>query len=65
MADTGATKVASGCPYCLIMLDEGVGAKGLQDQIKPVDVLELVAARLVERTAAAAHPAHPTQGSGA
>ncbi len=52
MADTGATKVASGCPYCLIMLDEGVGAKGVQDQIKPVDVLELVAARLT--TAAAA-----------
>ncbi len=46
MADTGATKVASGCPYCLIMLEEGVGAKGVQDQIKPVDVLELVAARL-------------------
>ena len=46
MANTGATKVASGCPYCLIMLDEGVGAKGVQDQIKPVDVLELVAARL-------------------
>jgi Fe-S oxidoreductase len=46
MADTGATKVASGCPYCLIMLEEGVGAKGLQEQVKPVDVLELVAARL-------------------
>jgi Fe-S oxidoreductase len=46
MAKTGATKVASGCPYCLIMLEEGVGAKGLQEQIKPVDVLELVAARL-------------------
>ncbi len=46
MANTGATKVASGCPYCLIMLDEGVGAKGVQEQITPVDVLELVAARL-------------------
>ncbi|MFN2520722.1 MAG: heterodisulfide reductase-related iron-sulfur binding cluster [Candidatus Limnocylindria bacterium] len=38
--------VASGCPYCLIMLDEGVGAKGVQDALKPVDVLELVAARM-------------------
>ncbi len=46
MANTGATKVASGCPYCLIMLEEGVGAKGIQEQIKPVDVLELVASRL-------------------
>jgi Fe-S oxidoreductase len=39
-------KVASGCPFCLIMLDEGVGAKGIQEELKPVDVLELVAARL-------------------
>ena len=45
-AQAGATKVASGCPYCLIMLEEGVGAKGLQDSVRPVDVLELVAARL-------------------
>ncbi len=43
---SGATKVASGCPYCLIMLEEGVGAKGVQESIKPVDVLELVAGRL-------------------
>lgn len=39
-------KVASGCPFCLIMLDEGVGAKGIAEQLQPVDVLELVAARL-------------------
>jgi len=42
----GAAKVASGCPFCLIMLEEGVGAKGVQEKVKPVDVLELVAARL-------------------
>jgi Fe-S oxidoreductase len=45
-AKTGATKVASGCPFCLIMLEEGVGAKGVQEQVRPVDVLELVAGRL-------------------
>ena len=39
--------MASGCPYCLIMLEEGVGAKGIAEQVKPIDVLELVAARLV------------------
>src|SRR6185503_4276564 len=50
MAKTGATKVASGCPYCLIMLEEGVGAKGIAEQVKPVDVLELVAARLSTAT---------------
>src|SRR6266508_1241575 len=41
-----ANKVASGCPFCLIMLEEGVGARGVQERIKPVDVLELVAAKL-------------------
>jgi Fe-S oxidoreductase len=51
MANTGATKVASGCPYCLIMLEEGVGAKGIQEQVKPVDVLELVASRLSQGAA--------------
>jgi Fe-S oxidoreductase len=50
MANTGATKVASGCPFCLIMLEEGVGAKGIAGQVKPVDVLELVAARLSTST---------------
>jgi Fe-S oxidoreductase len=42
------SKVASGCPFCLIMLDEGVGAKGIADELKPVDVLELVAGRLTD-----------------
>jgi Fe-S oxidoreductase len=41
-------KVASGCPFCLIMLDEGVGAKGIQEELEPVDVLELVAARITD-----------------
>jgi Fe-S oxidoreductase len=39
-------KVASGCPFCLIMLEEGVGARGVQDAHRPVDVLELVAGRI-------------------
>jgi Fe-S oxidoreductase len=42
--DKKAAKVASGCPFCLIMLEEGVGAKGVP--VRPVDVLELVAARV-------------------
>ena len=49
-------KVASGCPFCLIMLDEGVGAKGIQDTLKPVDVLELVAARITDMTKEQANP---------
>ncbi|MGH2499403.1 MAG: (Fe-S)-binding protein, partial [Candidatus Limnocylindria bacterium] len=45
-AQPAAGAVASGCPFCLIMLDEGVGAKGARERVEPLDVLELVAARL-------------------
>ncbi len=55
-AQAGATKVASGCPFCLIMLEEGVGAKGLQEQVQPVDVLELVADRLAGRSEGVTQP---------
>ncbi len=41
-----ASRVASGCPFCLIMLEEGVGAKGVREQVRPIDVLELVAERM-------------------
>jgi Fe-S oxidoreductase len=47
----GVKKVASGCPFCLIMLEEAVGAKGVQERIRPIDVLELVAARVEARSA--------------
>ncbi len=45
-AKTPVSGVAASCPFCLIMLDEAVGAKDVQDRIKPVDVVELIAARL-------------------
>lgn len=40
--------VASGCPFCLIMLEEAVGAKGVREKLAPLDVVELVAQRLEE-----------------
>jgi len=51
-AATPVTKVASACPFCLIMLDEAAGAKGVQERIKPIDLMELVAARLPEKETA-------------
>ena len=57
-------KVASGCPFCLIMLDEGVGAKGIQDTLKPVDVLELVAARLAGPSDSIVRPGPATPAPG-
>jgi Fe-S oxidoreductase len=39
--------VASGCPFCLIMLEEAAGARGVQERLRPLDVVELVAEHLV------------------
>lgn len=45
--ECGATTVASACPFCLTMLDDGVKEKGIDDQIKVKDVAQIVAEHLV------------------
>ncbi len=36
---TGATRVATACPFCYIMLDDGVKAAGAEeDQVKVADI---------------------------
>jgi Fe-S oxidoreductase len=36
---TGATRVATACPFCYIMLDDGVKAQGVEDdQVKVADI---------------------------
>jgi hypothetical protein len=36
---TGATRVATACPFCYIMLDDGVKAAGMDDaQVKVADI---------------------------
>jgi len=42
-ADTGADVVASTCPFCMVMMEEGVGFKDLGEKMKPRDLTELVA----------------------
>ena len=44
--DAKPDAVASGCPFCLIMLEEAAAAKGVREQLRPVDVVELVAEHL-------------------
>ena len=38
--------VATGCPYCLIMLEDGVKAKGAEETLRVKDISELVAEAL-------------------
>lgn len=40
---TGATRVATACPFCLTMLTEGVGARGAAERVQVQDVAVLLA----------------------
>ncbi|MCB0280565.1 MAG: (Fe-S)-binding protein, partial [Calditrichaeota bacterium] len=39
--------IATGCPYCLIMMEEATGNKGIKEQVQPKDIAELVLESLV------------------
>ena len=41
--------VAVGCPFCLTMLKDGIAETGREDQIRVLDVAELVADRVAGR----------------
>ncbi len=40
--ETGANTVATSCPYCLQMLEEGIEQKGVKESLKAKDLAELV-----------------------
>jgi Fe-S oxidoreductase len=42
LLETGAKTIATACPYCMIMLDDAVKDKGLQDKIKVMDLAQMV-----------------------
>jgi len=48
--DARAEQVATACPYCLVMFEDALKAKEVADSIKAVDLSELVAQALVEKT---------------
>ncbi len=43
LLDTGATTIASACPFCMTMLTDGIKAEEKEDEIKQLDVVELLA----------------------
>jgi Fe-S oxidoreductase len=43
LIDTGATTIASGCPFCMTMLTDGLKAHEKDDQIKQLDIAEVLA----------------------
>jgi Fe-S oxidoreductase len=52
--ETEATRVATACPFCLTMFDEGIASRGAQDQLAVDDIAVYVARSM--RGAAAADP---------
>jgi len=42
LVDTGATTVASACPFCMTMLTDGLKSQNLEEKIQQMDVAELL-----------------------
>jgi Fe-S oxidoreductase len=43
---TGADVVSTACPYCLIMLDDAVRARSREDDVKVLDLSQVLEASL-------------------
>jgi Fe-S oxidoreductase len=50
---TGATRVAVACPFCYVMLEDGVKGEGKDDDVKVQDIAEVLQ-EAVERADAGA-----------
>jgi Fe-S oxidoreductase len=50
---TGADVVSTACPYCLIMLDDAVRARQREDDVKVLDISQVMEESMRQRTGAA------------
>ena len=41
--DTGAGIIATACPYCMVMMTDGLKYKNREEDVKAYDIAELVA----------------------
>ena len=53
LLDTKATTIASGCPFCMTMLTDGIKAQELAVPVRQLDVVELLAESCLESTGSA------------
>jgi Fe-S oxidoreductase len=44
--DVKADVVATACPYCMLMFDDAIRSKGLGEQVKVMDIAEVLAAKM-------------------
>jgi Fe-S oxidoreductase len=52
---TGAQRIAVACPFCYVMMDDGVKEKGRDEEVKVQDIAEL----LIEAIESAEHAPPP------
>ena len=45
---TGADVVATGCPFCFVMMDDGIKELGADEDVKVMDIATLLADRSLE-----------------
>jgi Fe-S oxidoreductase len=57
---TGAEVAAVACPFCTIMITDGVKARNAEEKIQILDVAEVIAKSLKKKRASAASPAPKT-----
>jgi Fe-S oxidoreductase len=53
LLDTGAKTIASGCPFCMTMLTDGLKSQEKEDSIKQLDIAEILAKAVGVDTVAA------------
>jgi len=44
--DVKADVIATACPYCLLMFDDAIRSKGLSDQVKVMDIAEVLVSQM-------------------
>ncbi len=45
--ETGAEVIASNCPFCMTMLTDGVKGNEKEDEVKVLDIAEMIASEMV------------------
>ena len=43
LLDTGATTIASACPFCMTMLSDGIKSQSKEETVRNMDVVEMLA----------------------
>ncbi len=48
LVSSGASRIAAACPFCLVMLRDGIADRGKEEEVKALDLAEIVAQNLAD-----------------